>query len=295
MPQYELKYGNATAVVNSFGGELASYVAANGRQYIWPGDPDVWKSHGPILFPVVGTVINEKISIDGKTYSIPKHGLVRKREFTLGRHGKDFVEYTLSSNEELLEKYPFQFTLHITHSIGEMGFTTEYMVENQSDKRMPMCIGGHPGFCCPIYDGEKFEDYVLKFECTEHSQNMLAPNGGCITGSEWLKEFTDTDTLHLDHSLFDPRDALIFSDLKSRKVKLINPATNKGLEFDFEKFDALGIWTAPNKNAPYVCLEPWCGLPAIEGETGNFEDKPFVRFVEPGESFRISYSMKVID
>jgi len=295
MAQYQLKYGKATAVVNSLGGELASYVAPNGREYMWIGEKDVWGSHSPVLFPVVGTTIDGKVKIEGTEYTIPKHGFTRKLEFTLGKHGEDFVEYTLSSTPELLAQYPFDFVLHITHAISEEGFSTTFLVENKSGRRMPMCIGGHPGFSCPIYDGEKFEDYELKFECVEHLENTLAPNGGCITGTEKLAEFTDTDTLHLKHELFDPRDALILAAPKSRKVKLINSNTGKGLEFDFNKFDALGIWTAPNKNAPYVCLEPWCGLPAYHDETGHFEDKPYVKFIEPGESFRVGYSMKVID
>ncbi len=295
MSQYQLSYGKATAVVNSKGGELASYIAANGREYIWPGDPDIWSGHAPVLFPVVGTTIDGKVKIAGKEYAIPKHGFSRKQEFTLAKHGKDFVEFVLKANPALKEMYPFDFVLHVTHTISEDGFSTIFLVENQSDVEMPVCVGGHPGFLCPIYEGEKFEDYVLKFECVEHTENTLAPGGGCITGTEWLPEFTDTDTLHLDHKLFDPRDALIFAAPKSRRVKLINEKTGKGLEFDFRKFDALGVWSAPNKNAPYVCLEPWCGLPAYQGETGNMEDKPYVRILAPGESFKVGYTMTVID
>lgn len=295
MGQYQLKCGKATAVVNSLGGELSSYIAANGREYMWCGDPAVWGSHSPVLFPVVGTTIDGKIKIEGKTYEIAKHGFTRKLEFTLGKHGEDFVEYTLNADATLLAQYPFDFTLHVTHTITETGFSTIFLIENKSGRRMPACIGGHPGFVCPIYDGDAFEDYELKFECVEHTENTLAPNGGCITGTEPLAEFTDTDTLALSHKLFDARDALIFAAPKSRTVKLISRKTGKGLEFDFHKFDALGIWSAPNKNAPYVCLEPWCGLPAYHDETGNFEDKPYVKMIAAGECYKVGYSMSVID
>lgn len=295
MAEYQLKCGAAHATVKSMGGELASYVAPNGRQYMWHGDPAAWASHSPVLFPVVGTTIDGKVKIEGKIFEIAKHGFTRKLEFTLGKHGEDFVEYTLSSNPELMKQYPFEFVLHVTHTITEQGFSTVFLIENLSGRRMPVCIGGHPGFACPIQPGEKFEDYELKFECVEQVENLLAPNGGCITGSEKLAEFSNTDTLKLDHALFDARDALIFDGLKSRKVKLQNAATGKGLLFDFTKFDCLGIWSAPNKNAPYVCLEPWCGLPAFHDETGNFEDKPHVKMIEAGECFKVGYSMTVID
>ena len=29
---------------------------------------------------------------------------------------------------------------------------------------MPFFIGGHPGFNCPLLDGETYEDYYLEFE-----------------------------------------------------------------------------------------------------------------------------------
>ena len=293
--EYQLHYGNASATVKSIGGELASYVAGNGRQYIWNGNPAFWASHSPVLFPVVGTTINNKIKIAGEEYEIPKHGFTRKLEFELQKHGEDFVEFTLAANSELKEMYPFDFVLHVTHVIRETGFSTTFLIENRSDRVMPACVGGHPGFCCPIVPGEAFEDYEIRFEQTEKVENLLAPNGGCITGSERLDAFYDTDVLSLDHALFDPRDALIFDGLKSRKVQLVHKTTGRGLEFDFEKFDALAIWSAPNKNAPYVCLEPWCGLPAFHDETGNFEDKPYVRMIAPGESFRVGYTMRVID
>lgn len=295
MQDYLLRYGKATAKVNAVGGELVSYIAGNGKEYIWGGDPAAWASHSPVLFPVVGTTIDGKVKIEGKSYEIAKHGFTRKAEFTLGKHGEDFVEYTLGATPALQQQYPFDFTLHVTHTIREDGFATVFLVENQTDRVMPACIGGHPGFCCPIAAGEKFEDYELLFEKKEQVENLLAPNGGCITGKERLAEFWDTDTLHLDHKLFDKRDALIFDGLKSRKVRLQHRTTKHGLEFDFEKFDVLGVWTAPNKNAPYVCLEPWCGLPAIQDESGNFEDKPYVKMIRPGESFRVGYTVRIID
>ncbi|MBC8586005.1 aldose 1-epimerase family protein [Youxingia wuxianensis] len=295
MAQYTLKCGKATAKVNSTGGEFSSYIPANGREYMYQVDPQVWGSQSPVLFPIVGSIKDSQVKINGKPYSMNKHGNLRKLEFQVGKHGDDFIEMYLESDEALFKTYPFHFIIHATHTIFEDGFTTTYLVENKSGERMPMCIGGHPGFKCPIYEGEKFTDYVLKFECVEDGVNSLAPNGYVITGTEILPQLAGKDTLPLSHDLFDDRDALIFANPKSRRVKLINPSTGKGLEFSFPKFDALGVWSAPKKNADYVCLEPWCGLPAYENETGNFEDKPYVKFVNPGECFKISYSMTVID
>ncbi len=295
MGQYTLKYGNTTAKVNSVGGEFCSFVPENGREYIWQGDPAVWGGHSPILFPVVGSTIDSTVRFEGVAYPQKKHGSIRKREWSVGKHGEDFIEMVFESDAETKKEYPYDYTAHIVHSISDTGFSTTFVIENRSEKVMPMCIGGHPGFNCPVYPGEKFTDYVLKFECVEDGENTVCPDGYIITGTEYLDGFQNSDTLALEHSLFDPRDALMFDRIKSHSVKLINRNTGKGLRFDFPKFDALGVWTAPNKNADYVCLEPWCGLPAITGETGAFEDKPYVRFLQPGESFRVGYAMTVID
>lgn len=295
MAQYHLEYGNASATVNTLGGELSSYIPENGKETIWCGDPSVWAAHTPVLFPIVGSLVDGKINIQGEEYSIPKHGPARKMEFTLGRHGKDFVEMELCATPETLAMYPFNFRLTIRHTIAADGFSTDFIVDNLSDKDMPVCIGGHPGFVCPMQEGERFEDYVLKFEKPEDGINTLAPNGYIITGEETLEELKGSDTLSLKYAYFDERDALIFAKPASRSVKIVHKNTGRGLLFSFPRFNALGVWTAPNKNAPYLCLEPWNGLPALEGETGNFEDKPYVQILKPGESYLTGYSMQVID
>lgn len=294
MSEYQLQYGGARAVTRSLGGELISFVAANGKEYMWDGNPAGWTGRAPVLFPVIGATRDGRVTIDGVSREIQKHGLVRKREFRLAKHGEDFVEYVVESDEEMKRQYPFDFTLHVAHSITGTGFKTVFLAENRSDRKMPVCLGGHPAFVCPMNEGERFEDYELRFECREHVETLNMSDKGLITGKAFLPEFTDTDTLKLDRRYFDQRDTLIFDGLKSRSVKLVNAKTGKGIQFSFRKSECLAIWTAPGKNADYVCLEPWCGLPAFQDESGNFEDKPHVRILEPGMSFRMGYAMEVI-
>lgn len=295
MAELQLKYGEASAAVSTVGAEIVSYIAPNGRNYIWGGDPEIWGNHTPMLFPACGSTIDNKVKFDGVEYPLGKHGFTRKIPFRLAKHGTDFAEFVYESNPETLKQYPFEFVLHVTHTISDNGFSTVFLVENKSGKRMPMCIGGHPGFACPIYEGEKFEGYVLKFECVEDGENSMVPGGIGIKGTEYIEGFRNTDTLKLNHSLFDERDAIILAQPKSRVVSLLNAKTGKGFAFDFHKFDALAIWSMPKKNGDYLCLEPWCGLPAYIDETGNFEDKPYVKWVEAGECFKVGYSVTVID
>lgn len=292
MATYTLSYDGVSIAVESQGAELSSYNA--GREFIWPGDPNVWAGHGPVLFPVVGSLIDDTIKIAGQPYKMRKHGFLRKQEFALEEAGIDYLRMVFRATEETRAMYPFDFTFHITHKIDSCGFTTTFSVKNDSNNNMPFCIGGHPGFICPMEKGAAFTDYQLKFPCPEDGRNTLCPNGYIITGEETLPEFKG-DTLPLKHEYFDAKDALMLTGLKSRSVKLINKNTDKGIEFSFADFEALGVWSAPGKCANYVCLEPWRGLPAFEGETGNIEDKPFVRFLSPGKTDEVSYSVKIIE
>ena len=57
----------------------------------------------------------------------------------------------------------------------------------------------------------------------------------------------------------------------------------------------LAIWTMPEKNAPYVCIEPWQGSPAFANETGRFEDKPWCVKLPAGESYECGYKMEILD
>jgi galactose mutarotase-like enzyme len=50
----------------------------------------------------------------------------------------------------------------------------------------------------------------------------------------------------------------------------------------------------PGAQAPYICLEPWNGLPARADETGHFEDKPYHIEIAPGERFSAGYQMEIL-
>jgi len=51
----------------------------------------------------------------------------------------------------------------------------------------------------------------------------------------------------------------------------------------------LGIWSAPG--APFVCLEPWCGVTDSVHATGNLADKEGIVVLESGGDFERSFSV----
>ncbi|MBQ3669754.1 MAG: aldose 1-epimerase family protein [Clostridia bacterium] len=294
MSEYKLSYGKSTASVRLKGAQITSFRGADGREVIWQADPAVWAQHAPVLFPVCGSVRNDQIRIDGKYYPMTKHGFTRNPDFKLCHLGEDFIDLVLEADEETRKMYPFDFAFHVTYRLFENGYTTTFMVENLSEKVMPLCLGGHPGFNCPMAEGARFEDYVLEFEKAESGINQLAPMGGLINGSETLSEIKDGRYLTLDHALFDARDALIFAGLNSRSVKLVHSVTGHGIKFDFPKMEVLAVWSKPGANAPYVCLEPWHGMPAREQDGDDFEKKPYVTLLDPGRVYTSWFTVTVI-
>jgi len=288
-----IKRGGLTGTVDTYGGELVSFKDAKGTEYVWVGDAEHWAGHAPLLFPVVCSLKNSKVIIDGIEYTIPKHGFVRKAEWTLADLKEDEATFEISHTEMTLEMYPYKFKLYATHKLLENGFSTVYTVENTDAKDIKFFIGGHPGFNIPLDGKSKFEDYRLVFPQIENSATTYCADDGLMRDEHSLPIMKGTDTYHFNHADFDT-DAFILQELKSRSVKVLNKE-NKGFEFIFDGFEVLGIWSPPKKRSPFICLEPWMGLPSNVNESGRIEDKPFMVTLEAGKKYSVGYAMNVID
>ena len=289
-----LHYGSSAAKVRTKGAQLISFHGADGREVIWQADPAVWPQHAPVLFPVCGSVRDGQIRIAGEIYPMTKHGFTREPDFSVFQVGEDYVDLVLEPSDQTRNMYPFDFAFHVIYRLFEGGYTTSFLIENRSDRVMPCCVGGHPGFQVPMEAGARFEDYQLVFSREEEGINSLAPGGYLIDGSEKLQELENGRVLPLRHALFDDRDALIFAGLNSRSVDLVHRVSGHGLRFDFPKMEVLAVWSMPKKNADYVCLEPWHGMPGRVQDSDNFEDKPFVTLLDPGKVYTTWFTVTLI-
>ena len=106
---YTLNNNSVSISVKKYGAELSSFKSLDTSiEYLWQGNPDVWHGQSPILFPIVGTLLDNKCRIDGKVYEMFRHGIARKRDFELKEQGEDHLTLTQSWNDESLERYPFK-------------------------------------------------------------------------------------------------------------------------------------------------------------------------------------------
>jgi galactose mutarotase-like enzyme len=78
-----LRNGTLGAAVSTRGAELQRLHTAAGEELLWDGNPDVWAGRSPLLFPVVGNVKNDRITVRGQHYPLLRHGFARTSSFEL--------------------------------------------------------------------------------------------------------------------------------------------------------------------------------------------------------------------
>ena len=78
------------------GAELKSITeVSDGTEYLHDGNPAWWKYTSPVLFPIVGKVVNGKYRAEGKEFELPQHGFARTSNFDCIREEEDEVVFQL--------------------------------------------------------------------------------------------------------------------------------------------------------------------------------------------------------
>lgn len=129
--KYLLKNDRLEVGFTSLGGALTSIKNEAGTEYLWQGDPEYWSGQAPVLFPICGSLRDNKaVTKDGKQIQMPRHGIVRKEEFKLESEKEDSICFSISENEEMMDKYPYPFTLTMEYSLKENRILVTYGVKN---------------------------------------------------------------------------------------------------------------------------------------------------------------------
>ncbi len=288
--KFILENKNIKISADTFGGELNNLIfKKDNTEYLWNGDEKYWKYHSPILFPIVGKVLNNKYRSEGNEYELPQHGLARTREFKMIEKDDTHIVFELLWSEDTLKIYPYKFSLRLTYELLENGVKVGYNVKNLDDKEIYFSIGGHPAFMCPLLEGEKFEDYYFEFNKKENVSIMeLDTDKGYFTGK--TKEFfNNSNLINLNLELFK-YDALVFSNLKSNLITLKSNKNNKELTMDFTGFPYLALWTKPT-GAPFICIEPWYGHADYANFTGELKDKEGIEKLSIDNEFNAEYKL----
>ncbi|MEO5893092.1 MAG: aldose 1-epimerase family protein [Ferruginibacter sp.] len=274
--------------INAAGAELNSiFNKTTGLEYLWSGDAKFWGKKSPVLFPVVGTLKENKYFFEDKSYTLGRHGFAREKEFSVIEQASLSVTFELKSDEQTLPVYPFDFTFSVIYAIVENSLSVTYLVKNDGDDTMYFSVGGHPAFKLPIAGGLAYADYFLLFNKAENAGRWPISADGLIETAP-LDLLDNTEKLPLAKSLFY-KDAIVLKNLRSGEVQLKSDKHPAGLTFSFKGFPYLGIWAA--KDADFVCIEPWCGIADSVNANQILNDKEGIVTLPKGGSFERTWSV----
>ena len=289
---YRIENEFLVAEIAELGAELVSLkLKDDGCEYIWQGDEKYWTGHAPIMFPICGRLIDGKYTYRGKSYELGCHGFARHTKFSLVGAKNDEITLSIKSDDSTREIYPFEFIFTVTFSLVGKALSVKYNVKNTDSRELIFTLGGHPAFNVPLTSGEKFEDYYIEF-ARECDATVLSMNDKCFCdGNDKLFTQGGTKRIDLRHSLFDIDAIFLYNTAK--KASLLSNKSKKGVTLTFDNFKYMGLWHKPQSDAPYICIEPWCGSPDFAGEVGDLEAKADMIHLPVGYSYSTKYKIEV--
>ena len=290
--QYTIKSREASAVLGLNGGMLNS-LKKDGIEYLWQGDPAFWAGQAPVCFPIVGVLPESKGYAFGKECSMKRHGIARISPFEVFEKLDNSITFIQKSSEETKKAFPFDYELKIKYTIIGSTVTNEYIITNTGNEKFPFVIGGHPAFNCPLTDDERFEDYKVVFD-KKMTKKVLRPNHetGLVDVDERFDALDNSDTINMQHSLFEENDAMIFDNIEAKCATLIGNA-GKGIKIEYQDMANLLIWSNVNKS-PFVALEPWTGISNCSDESNKIEEKRGITILYPNETISFKFKITMI-
>jgi galactose mutarotase-like enzyme len=285
---YKIDNGFLSVTISSIGGELLQVTGKEGTEYIWPGDPALWKRHAPHLFPIVGRLTRGQCTIEGDPCHMNPHGFLRDREMTPVLQTADTLSFTTLWDDETLAHFPRRWKVQLTYTLNENALSICFHLENLDEKNIWFAYGGHPGFCLPLEPGLSFEDYRLRFD-EECAPMCVGLTEACFIGGPDQPLSLVDGELPLRHSLFDG-DTLILRDMSSTAT-LYAPKGRRKIIVSYPQMPYLALWHPAGTTAPFVCIEPWTGLPARQDIIEELAEKPGSLCLKPGRSYENTWQI----
>lgn len=272
--------------ISSFGAQLKS-IKKDGVQFLKTEKTSEWEDSAPVLFPICGCLKDDKYIYGGKEYFMEGHGFASVSEFEVETASDEKAVFLLSSSEKTLKIYPFEFEFRVTYEIKEDMIFISYDVTNKGENDMYFSVGSHEGYVCP----EGIEDYSIIFD--ENEDMGISLLDGVLLNGEKKMLYKNTKELPLKYEYYDFVDTLVFENLKSRKLTLLNRNTKRAARLDFSGCDNLLIWSAPGEK--YICIEPWAGLPDFVDSNYDITMKPGIIRLKKDKKYTKTHSIKFIN
>lgn len=285
-----LKNEQLQIVVSEHGAELQSIQDAEGKEYLWQGDPKYWGRRSPILFPIVCGLWDDCYRLDGYEYKMARHGFARDLDFKLINKTDTKVTFALEDSPETHRCYPYHFMLSITYRLDGNKIHVIWHVHNTDKNEIHFQIGGHPAFMIP---GMKEGDEVKGTVCFDNKgklERLIGNMKGCIIPGRFDVGSKD-GIWHFTEDSFK-EDCVIIDKSQVKQVALLDEEGQPSVTVDM-KTPCVGIWAPYGKHAPFVCIEPWYGIHDKVEYSGDFRQKYLMNHLQPGASFLSEYTITI--
>jgi galactose mutarotase-like enzyme len=288
---YKIENEVLSVEIDSLGGELMSVkTKADDCEYLWQGDAAYWKGRAILLFPICGRLFEGKYTYDHVTYEMNSHGFIRACEMQVENQTADRITFMLSDSEETRKQYPFAFCYRVEYKLEQDQIIVGFKVENTDEKTLIFTLGGHPGFQVPLENGLTFDDYYVDFP-ENHDAERIDFSPTCFLTGKTIPYAMANNKVDLHHDLFD--DDAIFLENMGTKAILGSQKGSKGVEIICKDMKYFGIWHTPKSDAPFVCMEPWLGIPSYDGKVDDFTTKRDMIHLPVGETFTTDFTIRV--
>lgn len=261
--EYIISNDQINVVVSDVGGEILSAKNKAGIEYMWQGDPVYWSGRSFHIFPYVGRLTDETFTLAGNTYHMGIHGLVPGTKMDMASKGEDRLSLFFTGDAKTRTAYPYEFAYYQHYRLRGNQLEITYEVKNHDSQTMYFGIGAHPAFRVPLEEGLSFADYYLEFDQPCEPIRVGMTETCFVSGEEFPYRLEGGRILRLTHKLFD-HDAVILKNT-SREVYLKTKRGRRSVSVRFEDFAYLMLWSAPGREAPFLCIEPVSSLSSRQG------------------------------
>lgn len=283
MKIYSIENHNIRAEFSDTGGKLRS-LCQSGENLLWTGDPAYWDDRAPILFPFCGKCREGFYLWRGKRYPMSIHGFLPSTPMRVTAHEPDAITFRLDSDAATRAIYPFDFTLELSYRLTDRGVGLR-IAFTAGGEDVPFSVGAHPGFVLPgegCYRLRIAGDRApIALEITENG--LLGPSPTPISPDE-------SGDLALTPDLLG-QCGLFLQELEP-DVILWREGSPHRVRIRFDGFPTLGLWQP--KDAPFLCAEPWAGLPALDGVVTDLANKPGTLWAKAGETVELSMEIELV-
>lgn len=289
---YTIVNDSLRVTINDLGAQLWSIQTADGTEYLWQGDPRYWSDRALNLFPQIGLCTGGKYTLHGKEYSLDIHGFVKETVLEVAEQTGTRIVFAMSDSQKTRACYPAAFRYSIAYELDGNCLKIRFQVENRDEDTIHFAVGGHPGFRVPLEAGLTYDDYRLQFTGVDTVKQAMCTEGDCCVTGE-IADYPLVDgAIPLSHALF-AKQVLILTDMP-HEVTLCAKGGRRQVTVSYPQMHYLGIWKWLATDAPYVCIEPWTGIPAHVGTVEEYSTDPNKIHLPAGETYTNDWSITIV-